>query len=73
MQIHRRPFPEDVVEQLVGRMAFITAVRSPALSTLPMLLTTSGGIVSAYWRGTPGAEVWPWLNRSSPITCLHSS
>lgn len=56
-----------------GFSAFITALRSPALLMLPMLLTTSGGIVSAYWRGTPAFAVSLRLNRSSSSTCLASA
>ncbi|CAM5478863.1 hypothetical protein STANM309S_05910 [Streptomyces tanashiensis] len=51
----------------------MTALRSPAPVMLPMLFTTCGGIVSAYCRGAPGAEVSFRLNLGSSRTCLHSS
>ncbi len=54
-----------------GLRAFITALRSPAPVMFPMLLTTSGGMVSAYWRGAPGADVSLRENRESSSTCLH--
>lgn len=56
-----------------GVIAFITALRRPASAMFPMLLTTSGGTVSALRRGAPGAAVSFIEKRRSSSTCVHSA
>ncbi|CKQ05954.1 Uncharacterised protein [Mycobacterium tuberculosis] len=57
----------------LGVIAFITALRSPASAMFPMLLTTSGGTVSAFRRGAPAAAVSFMEKRRSSSTCVHSA